>query len=215
MDLIAKVVVIVIVLIVALSIAFFLMKPSGQSAPITASQAVQTVLNDIKESNPGANVTVLSVSNSTIENNSYNITLSIVYNATRPCPTLFIERFNYPATGLIPYNTNVWTQGQCIISNLNNNPPTYVISSPYIAIARSYNQSIKYNITQITYFVSKYGYNNTVVTAKLYPELYSNYTGLSENFSNVWLVKYSTLGENYSAYAVIGPSGSVIANYTK
>jgi hypothetical protein len=207
MDLIAKVAIIVVLLIVISSAAFILFQHSKQTT-FTSAQAVSYVTNDLKASNPSANITVINVSNSTLEMGSYNVVLSIVYNATRPCPTLFIEGFDYPATGLVPSVDNLYTKN-CVIYGLSS-APSYVISSPEIAIARSYNQ----NITQITEYVNNFGYNHTVVTAKFYPDLNNTQTHLSQSFYNVWLVRYRATDANFSVYAVMDSSGAVAGNYT-
>jgi hypothetical protein len=212
MDLLGKVAVIVIVLIAVFSAVFVLLRHSSQQAPLTSAQAIQVVLKDIKDSNPGANVTVINVSNSTLERNSYNIVLSIVYNSTRACPTLFIEQFDYPATELVQSIPNLYTKN-CIVYGLSN-VSTYVISSPYIAIARSYNQSVTHNVTQVTYYVSDYGYNNTAVTAQHYSYLNNTQTHLAQSYYNVWLVRYKAKAANYSVYTVLDSLGDISANYT-
>jgi hypothetical protein len=208
MELIEKVAIIVVVLVIIFSGVFLFIKHSSSSKP-TAAQAEQFVINDVKQANPSANVTVIDVSNSTVESGSYNIILSIVYNATRPCPTLFITEYDYPATGLVPSLDNLYV-GNCKIYGLNPSLSGYDISSPEVAIAQSYSK----NITAVTNLVSTYGYNNTYVTAMFYPTLSSNQTALDQNFSNVWLIKYSATNADYSAYVVLNSSGTVAGNYT-
>jgi hypothetical protein len=212
MDLLGKVAIIVIVLIVVVSGAILLLRHST-SSQLTKAQAVAIVLRDVKENYPGANVTLINVSNSTLESNSYNIVLSIVYNSTSPCPIVGIEQFDYPALQLSSSYPNYYTQGHCIIVNLNSNPPTYVISSPEVAIARSYNQSIKYDIKNVTDYVNGYGYYNTSVSAMLYSYLNNNMTHLSQSYYNVWLVHYTATNANYSVYAVMYANGTIVDTY--
>jgi len=208
MDLLGRVAIIVLVLIIVFSAGFILLKRNTQSQ-LTSAQAVQVVLNDLKASNPSANITVINVSNSTLKEGSYNIALSIVYNATRPCPTLEIEAFDYPATGLVPSVDNLYTTG-CKIYGLSATAyESYVISSPEVAIARSYNQGI----SQITGYVSAFGYNNTYVTATYYTYLNENSTHLGKSFYNIWLVKYKATNANYSIYAVL-QNNTVVGNYS-
>jgi hypothetical protein len=207
MDLLGTVAIIAIVLIIIFTAGFVLLKNNTEKQ-LSSAQAVQFVLNDLKASNPNANITVINVSNSTLKKGSYDIVLSIVYNASKPCPTLFIEGFDYPATGLVPSVDNLYTKN-CIIYGISS-APSYVISSPQIAIARSYNQGI----SQITNYVSTFGYNNTMVTARFYPYLNDNATNLGQSYYNVWLIKYKAKSINYSVYAVMDSSGTVIANYT-
>lgn len=205
MGLLTRVAIIVLILIVVFTAGFLIFRRTT-SHQLTPQQAEQFVINDLKSSNPSANISVISITNSTLKAGSYNIVLSIVYNATRPCPTLFIEGFDYPATGLVPSIDNLYTKN-CVIYGLSD-APSYVISSPEIAIARSYNQGIG----QITSYVSTYGYNNTVVTAKFYPSL--NDTSLGNNFYNAWLIRYRATNSNYSIYAVMDSSGTVVGNYS-
>ena len=207
MDLIGKVAVVVIILVVLFSAVFILLEHTVQSQ-LTAAQAEQYVLNDLRATNSNANITIISVSNSTLRKGSYNIVLSVVYNATRPCPTLFIEGYDYPATGLVPTQDIVYTEG-CTINGLSS-APSYVISSPEIAIVKSYNQ----NLPQIVNYVDTYSYNNTNVNAAFYATLYSNYTHLAENYSNVWLVHYKAVNANYSIDVVLDSSGAIANSYT-
>jgi len=210
MDLIGKVAIIVILLIVIASAGFLLFKHSTQKQ-FTAAQAQQVVLNDLNASQPAANITVINVSNSTLEKGSYNVVLSIVYNSTSPCPTLFIEEYDYPATGLVSSVDNLYTQ-HCVVSGLSN-APSYVIGSPEIAIATSYNQSLAHNISEVTNYVNDVGYNDVIVTAKFYPSLNNTNTHLSQSYYNVWLVRYRGPSLNYSVYTVL-QSGSVVDNYS-
>ncbi len=206
MDLILKVGVLIVVLVVIFSVAWAL-SSHASSTKVTQSQAEQLVLNDVKQSNPNATVTVVSVTNSTLEANSWQVILSVTYNGTRPCPTLLIEGFDYPATGLVPSTDNLYTKG-CVIYGLSN-APSYVISSPEIAIVRSYTA----NSTTIMHYVGTYGYNNTVVHAAFYPSLRANATPIGMQFSNVWLVNYSAAGTSYNLLAVLAQSGQIQGTY--
>lgn len=207
MDLLVKVAIVVIILVIICSAVFILLERTFQSQ-LTAAQAEQYVINDLKTTNSNANITIISVSNSTLKKGSYNIVLSVVYNATRPCPTLFIEEYDYPATGLVPSQDILYTD-KCVIYGLSN-ASSYVISSPEIAIAKSYKQ----NLGQIVNYVTTYGYNNTNVNAVFYATLYSNYTRLPENYSNVWLVHYKAVNANYSIDVVLDSSGAIANSYT-
>ncbi len=204
MELIGRVAIIAVVVIMIAAAAFLLFSHviAGQ---LTSQQAVQYVLSDVRASNPSANITIINVSSSKVV--SWNITLSVVYNASKPCPTLFIEYFDYPATGLVPTTENRYT-ANCVVYGLSTAQP-YVISSPYIAIARSYNQS-----AQMRAYVHTFGYNNTTVHANFYSALGASATPLGENFTSVWLINYTAKSAGYSEYAILGSSGAVIANYT-
>lgn len=207
MELLAKVGVIVVVLIALSSLAFILLG-SSINTPLSSQQAVNLVINDMRSNSPSANISVIAVTPSELSNNSWNIVLSVVYNATRPCPTLFIEGFDYPATGFVPSVDNLYTTN-CTVYGLSD-APSYVISSPYIAIARSYAQR---NGT-LSDYVSRFGYNNTDVRASFYANITANMTPLNASLANAWLINYTARGANYSDYVVLSSSGAVLESYS-
>lgn len=208
MELLARVGIISVIVIVIASVAFLLLQQS-LSGSVTSPQAVQYVLSDMRAINPTANISVIGVSPSTLKSGSWSVVLSVVYNATRPCPTLFIEAFDYPATGFVPSVDNLYTT-RCVVYGLSV-APSYVISSPYIAIARSFNQSPPV----LTGYVGSYGYNNTQVHAAYFANLGANATPLRQPFQNVWLMNYTAKYATYSAFVVMSSSGAIIANYTQ
>lgn len=211
MDLLGKVGIIVIILVLVFSAAFLLLQ-GEKSTQVTAAQAVQLVINDVRATSPNANITIVSVSNSTAQKGSYNIVLSVAYNSTKACPTLFIDMFDYPAFSLSNSTENLYTYGnanKCSINGLvNSSSSTYVIGSKYVAIARSYSS----NIPAIMNYVGKYGYNNTSVNASYYSNLTNSH--LAKSYYSAWLVHYKAKAADYSVYVVINSSGSVAANYT-
>jgi hypothetical protein len=207
MELFGRVAIIAAVVIVVAAAASLLPSHVIAGAP-TSQQAVQYVIRDMRANNPRANITVINVSSSTLKSGSWNIVLSVVYNASRPCPTLFIEGFDYPATNLVPSVDNLYT-AHCVIYGVSD-APSYVISSPYIAIAMSYNQSP----AAIRSYVDTFGYNNTRVAAKFFPTMSSGATPAGRNFTSVWLINYTANDATYSEYAVMGSSGLMLANYT-
>ncbi|MDE1868738.1 MAG: hypothetical protein KGH60_02110 [Candidatus Micrarchaeota archaeon] len=209
MDLFTKVGIVVIVLIIIAAVIFVVASHTNGGGNISSSMAQSLVVNDIKSASPNANITVVSVTPSTLESGSWSIVLAVAYNATRPCPTLSIEGFDYPATGLVPSVDSVYTSG-CVIYGISQ-APSYVISSPLIAIARSYNQSS----SPAQGYVSTFGYNSTAVSARYYATLNSNVTPLNSDYYNVWLVNYTARYAKYSLYVLTDSSGHIIANYTQ
>ncbi|MCL5430497.1 MAG: hypothetical protein M1504_03400 [Candidatus Marsarchaeota archaeon] len=211
MDLLARVGIIVIVIVVMVAGASLLISQHQQS-PLTENQAVQLVLNDVKTANPSAIVYAVSVSNSTVKSNSWDIIFAVIYNATRPCPSLFTEEYDYPATGLQPLVTN-WYTRSCVIyglSNVSSYIKSYVISSPEIAIVRSYTS----NNPEVQYYVNTYGYNSVNVHAAFFSNISVSMTPLNTSFGNSWLVNYSAPNANYNQYVVLDQSGTVLGNYT-
>ena len=198
---------IVAVVVVALAGIALLALHKARPSQLTYPQSEQLIINDLKASNPSANITEVYHSNSTLENRSWYMVFSIVYNGSRPCPTLLIEAFDYPATGLVPSLDNLYTTG-CNVYGITG-APTYVISSPEIAIARSYAS----NVTPIRSYVGRFGYYNTIVTARFLPDVNASYTPLGINLTNSWLVRYRATNANYSLYAVVDQSGHMIGTY--
>jgi len=208
MELLAKAgIMAVIIVILALALALLLVQPISVQ-PVNALQAEQIVLSDLRAQNPNAIISVINVSQSSLKAGSWEVVVTVVYNATRPCPTLFLESFNYPAVTLVPSVVNLYTQA-CQVYGLTN-APSYIISSPYVAITRSFNLAN----TIITDYVGAYGYNSTVVHAKFYAALNGTSTPLNETFYNLWLVNYTTPNANYSVIALLNQSGSLAAVYT-
>lgn len=210
MDLIAKAGLIILLIAVVAGAVLFLAQPHHATAggPVNETQAVQTVLSDLRASHPLAQVNLISVSPSQLENGSWSIVVGLVFNATRACPTLLIEQFDYPATQLVNSTINKYTSN-CIVYGLTG-APYYIISSPEIAIARASNSS-----TFAKDFISTFGYNETVVSAKLYAQLNSSSTPLSTlSGNNIWVVGYNATDANYTAYIALSLNGTVLGNYT-
>lgn len=204
MELLGRAVIVAVVLALIIVGVIVIYSKAAAPAPLTQSRAVQIVASDLRAGNPSANITLISVSNSTTEPNSWNIVFSVSYNASRPCPTLQIVGFDYPATGLVPSIDNLYTEN-CTIYGISD-APTYVISSPEIAIVRSYTS----RNASIDNYVTEYGYGNTYVGAKFYQALPANYTPSGLNMTAVWLVRYQGVGAPYSEYAVMNQAGSSI-----
>jgi hypothetical protein len=196
----------VIIAVVAILIvgAAFLLFHKASSASLTAQGAENLVVNDIKTQNPTANVTVISVTNST-HANSWEIVSSVIYNGSKPCPTVFIDIFDYPALGLQNYSATPYASDCKINGATLTTASSYIISLPAIAIARSYSA----NYTPIRDYVSRFGYDNTFVHAKFLSSSSSNST-IFGNQSNVWLVTYTAANANYSVDAVVAENGTII-----
>ena len=203
MGLLSTAAIIAVVAIIIAGVAFYLFTKAVPAGSLTLGQAEQLVINDIKQQNPTANVTLLpGASNSTLERNSFYIPLSVVYNGSRPCPTLLIETFDYPATGLHPTNdtqASGFASGVCNVYVHGSLPPY-----PPLFIASSYAS----NDPAISRYVSDFGYNNVFVMAD--HELNNTAVG---NYTNVWLVRYQAANANYSLIALLDPSGAILQTY--
>jgi hypothetical protein len=205
-----------VIAVIAIVVAggLFVLLHKTTTSKLTAQGAEGLVVNDIKAQNPGANVSLINATNSTQAKNSWLITLSVVYNGSRPCPTVQIEQFDYPAFGLHSYNPNTYSSfnsGVCHVPPTQNQalPVTLPIKSA-IVIATSYASG--YNA--ITSYVNLYGYNNTHVSACLVPSTDCNGAAFGGNETNTWLVKYNASDATYSLYVTLDQSGTVLNSYS-
>lgn len=214
MDLLAKVAIIAVVLIAITSSALlvynYVIRPNET---LTSQAAQQIVFRDLSLQYPNASVTITNVSPSTLFSGSWAIFVSLVYNATRPCPTVYLEQYDYPATGLVPTVANLYTR-HCIIYGLGSTQMpyyTYIITSSEIAIAKSYNSSYP----ALLNYVSTYGYDNTNVHASKHAVLSSPTIPANLTFYNVWLINYTAATASYSEYVVMNSTGAILYNFTK
>ncbi|HUC39055.1 MAG TPA: hypothetical protein VL944_02905 [Candidatus Acidoferrum sp.] len=215
MELLGRVAIIALIIIVIVGAALLVIRYAvHNTGPLTAAQASQIVQRDLKQSYPNASISIINTSPSTLAQNSWNVFVSLVYNATRPCPTLYLEEYDYPATGLVPSVSNLYTRG-CVIYGLTTSSLpyyTYIITSPEVAIAKSFNSSFP----SLVVYVNTYGYNNTNVYATHYAALNlgTNIDPSNTTFSDVWLINYTATQAPRSQYVVLNSTGSIIYNYT-
>jgi len=213
MDLLEKVAIVAIILIVIFSSALLIFKYAIKgNQNLTAAQAQQIVLRDLSLTYPNASITATNVSPSTLSKGSWSVYVSIVYNATRPCPTLYLDQYDYPATGLVPTIANLYTQ-HCIIYGLAGTALpyyTYLITSPEIAIAKSYNSSYP----SLIRYVSTFGYDNTNVYAKRYIVLNRTTIPVNVTFYDAWLINYTATNAPYSEYIIMNSTGFILYNYS-
>ncbi|MGC8586151.1 MAG: hypothetical protein ACP5K5_01230 [Candidatus Micrarchaeia archaeon] len=196
MDLTAKVGLAAIIIIIIVGVAFIF--KSASTPKMTESQAESTVMKDLNQTYPNALIRIISITNATPGN--WTFTVSIVRNATRACPALSIESITYPKIGLLPTVINNYTELNCTILNSLSNEP-YFINSPYVAQIKSYDSG---NVL-IKSYVDKYGYSNTLVSAKN-----TSMTNLNKAFTNVWLITYNAVMANYTVEAVMGFNGTIL-----
>ena len=193
-------------IVVAIAVAAFGISSllhSSHSRGVTEAQAEQFVLNDLKQASPGANITVINVTNSTLKAGSWSVTVSVVYNPTSPCPTFLIEGFDYPAVTLVP-SVEVLYTSNCEVYGLAN-APSYVISAAPVAITRAYDFG---NATILNYIGANM--NSVTAHAAFYSVLPANATPLGTQFNNTWLVEYSAPGAPTSLYVLMDKSGTTL-----
>ncbi len=205
MGLIKSVGILALVVIVAVAAAFGIssLLHSSHSHSVTPAQAEHFVLADLQQASPtDTNISILNVSPSPVSSGSWRVTVSVVYNATTPCPTFLVNEYDYPAVTLVPSVEDVYTSN-CTIYGLAN-APSYVISAPPVAITRSYdlhNQSVLNFVTSHI--------NTVVVHAMLYNSIAANSTPLGIPFNDTWIINYSAPGAG-ALYALMNESGTRI-----
>ncbi len=203
MDLLVRVFLIAMVVIGILSIGFVLVQRVVPSS-LTESQAVTLIKNDLQIQNPSANITITSVTPS-VYSGSWHIVASVTSNVTSPCPSYSVDSFDYPQFSFVNGTDNIYTRWN------SSSQACYVygsVSSAPSAIAKSYSL----NVPLIRSYVGTVGFYNVTVTASYFSSLNAQ----GSNYTDAWLVKYSSTKLNYSAYAVLQEtSGSLLAYYTQ
>jgi hypothetical protein len=202
MDLLAKSLIAVVAIIIILFAIYFVLSKTLQPH-LTQSEAIALISNDILRSNPGAIVNVSNVTPSTSPG-SWHVLMSVIFNATSPCPSYYIYSFDYPQYGFVYRVQNIYTSN-CTIHGLMPGE-SFVIASYPVAIVRSYTLGIG----NVSSYVQRYGYNNVDVTAAFHSEINTRH----KTFSNAWLINYSAAAASYSTYVLITQlNGTLLLTY--
>lgn len=204
MDLVVRVLIIAIVLIAALVALYYLLQGTLLQH-VTQQQAEALILSDLQRISPGALINITNSTPSTYAG-SWHIVTSVITNATSPCPSYLVYSFDYPQFGFVYRVENTYTK-DCVIYGLSTNK-TFIVSSFPVAITRAFNL----NIPMVNDFINSQGARNVVVTTQF---LY-NITALGTNYTNVWLVNYSSKNVAYSVYVMLKQvNGTLITAYNR
>ncbi len=196
MDLVTKVFIIAVAIIVVVGIVKFAVQSAPQ--PVSKAEAIANVTHYLQQSTPiGTLVNITSVTASQYSG-SWHIIAGIIIDGTSPCPSYYVDSFDYPQYGFVSRLENNYT-ANCIVNGLNAN---YDIGYYPVAIAQSYSL----NISQVKNFVSKFGYNNVQVNANHIASQQIN----GMNYSNIWIVYYTAPAANYSVQVYLRSNGSLI-----
>ncbi len=203
MELLSKTLVAAVIIIVVFSAAYYLFKHVFSST-LTESQAISLVKQDILKSSPNALLNVTNVTNSS--SGGWNIVMSVIFNATTPCPSYYAYVFNYPQYGFVYRVQNTYVNN-CQISGFNSSQ-SFLISSFPAAIVRSY----ELGISNVSRFINTYGYSNMNVSANFL----KSFKVYNQTYQNVWLVRYSASTANYSVYVVLQQqNGTYVLTYNE
>ncbi len=206
MELLERVGIIAIVVVIVFSLAVLIhgFITHKSSSYVSESDALSTVMSDIKLNNPSSNVTLLSIKKSNISNDTWSMSFRVINYQDYACPTLEIENYNYPALTLVPSVINVYTSDcKIFVSN-----PCYVsnITSYPILLACLYHQ----NDSELNGFINTYGYH----TVKANPKFYKSYVQNNKTYEDVWFTKYYTANSTYNL-SVLSDFNGVIIDVSK
>ncbi len=201
MELLLKVLLGVVIVIAIVGVAFFALQ--GVFTPqVTQAQAQSLVLSDLQNSNPGA---VVNITNSTPSQfpGSWHIVVSVVTNATSPCPSYYLYSYDYPKYRFVYTVVDIYTQNCDIYESSATG--TYIISSYPVAITKATTMGIPLVVD----YIAAYGAQNVTTHATYYPSL----TVQNATFSDAWAVEYNAAAANDSVYAVISDEGALDVAY--
>jgi hypothetical protein len=198
MDLLARVVIAAIIVVAVLVVAYTFVQ-NNVASHISGAQAADNVTLFLERNYSNAEVAVMNVTQSQYTGSWY-VVASIIMNATSPCPSYFINSFDYPKFGLVPRTVNIYTSS-CKIEGFSNTEPFRIYNSP-VAITRAYTL----NVPALRNFINTYGFQNVKVHA-----YFLNATKLSGlNYTNIWLVNYSATSATNNTYALLYQSNGTL-----
>lgn len=201
MDLLSKTVIVAVAMVVIIFAGYFTLSHVSFGQQVSEAQASSLVFHDLQNSNPGAIINISNVTASTYAG-SWHIVTSVITNSTSPCPSYFIYSFDYPKYGFVYRVDNTYTSN-CNVYGITPGKAFDVGSYP-VAITESYDQ----NVSAVRNFVSKYGFDNVVVTASYYNSTSFNGT----NYSGVWLVSYAAANSNQTVEVLLSQvNGTVLS----
>ncbi len=195
MDLVGRYALVAIALAAIAVVVYVSLGVIGQNKPITEAQAISLVKSDLFNTYPNAEINVTNATFSQYPG-SWHIVISLIVNATSPCPGYYVYTFDYPKYGFVYRVQNTYTQ-DCVVYGFSTG--NYLITSYPVAIARSYNL----NLPLISNYTTRFGYSNVIADATFY----RNITILGATYDSVWVVSYSSPAANYSVDAVLTQRG--------
>ncbi len=209
MDLLAKIVVLFVIIAAACSLPFVLNYSANQPS-YTKSAAISMVINDLQQKLPGANITIINVTNSSVHKNSWNIYLELIKGESSPCPYIKTIQYDYPAMGLVNVTSAVYTAyegGTCFVyaefMNRTGSPSEGLITLPEIAAAVPLNRSY----APLVSYINANGYNKTFAHAvKAFNTSQQNPAGY------YWLINYSSVNSNEILQVALSSNGTILGS---
>lgn len=199
MNLLAGVLVVAVILVVVILAAYYaysyFVSPPGQQ--LTEQHAAALIISDLQAAYPNAIVNITNVTASSYSG-SWHIVASVTENATSPCPSYFINTYDYPQFRFVSTPQNTYTSN-CKIYVFSPNSAFKLGSAP-VAVA----WASKHVGSAISY-ISNFGYGTVNTTSKYM---------FDPTAGGEWLVGYSSPLANYSTYVLLADTnGTLLGSY--
>ena len=186
--------VIVVAAILAIYYAYSLLS-STAGQQITEQHAESLIRSDLQVAYPNA---VVDITNATPSNymGSWHIVASVTQNATSPCPSYFINTYDYPQFSFVSTPQNTYTSN-CKIYVFSPNGAFKLGSAP-VAVAWA-----SKHVPSVIYYISRFGYGNVSTTASYQANATTGGT---------WSLAYSAVDANYSVHALLADTNGTLLN---
>jgi hypothetical protein len=203
MELLVRVIMFAVIAVVLLLAAYFMLSSTAIHS-ITKQQAETQIINDLTNKYPNSEINIINTTPSSYSG-SWEVVAAIVTNSTSPCPSYFVDTFEYPQFGFVNRTQNVYTS-DCTIRGYSAGQEFNIYNSP-VAITRAY----MLDVPNVMDYILSFGFNNVTVHASLF-----NSTSLhGSDYMHVWLINYSSGRAGYYVYVVLSqPNGSLLNSYT-
>lgn len=197
MNLLASVLILAIAIIVVILVGYyaytFLSATPGQQ--LTEQHAEALITSDLQAAYPNAIVNITNVTPS-VYAGSWHIVASVTENATSPCPSYFINTYDYPQFRFVSTPQNTYT-ANCDIYVFSPNGAFKLGSAP-VAIAWATK-----HVPSVINYISKFGMRNVTASA----QFQSNAT-----IGAVWQLVYSSHLVTYSVHALLADTSGTLLN---
>jgi hypothetical protein len=192
------VVAIVLIIVILLAIYYAYLFLSGNSVqPITQQHAEALITSDLQTAYPNAIINVTSDMQSTYAG-SWHIVVSVTLNATSPCPSYFVNTYDYPRFAFVSTPQNTYTKN-CQIYVFSPGG-SFTLGSTPVAVAWA-----STHVKTVADYIKAFGLQNvSVVTSFI-----SNSSAGDE-----WQMIYSSKHAGYAIYATLADiNGTLLSNY--
>lgn len=215
MNLLSRTVLIVVVIIVLLCSFYLTINYNATNTHITQAQAKSLIITDLKQHAPLANISILSITNSSTHPGSWSILARTISAKDSACPSVVEQQFDYPATGFLNTTTvySNYSNGMCMVygeGGMQNAALNNVIGLPAIAIATPYNLSY----APLVNYINTYKYNNILAHAYFYNQYNITHPIAMGMFNDVWYINYTSPLANSSYIIILNQSGNILTGYT-